>query len=95
LGQAGKIGATNLKPSSMFFILRKAFMVYENNSRQKSNSEQSQLIAKIKTGLELLAEPDQVVELRVLEVDGKPCTASGYFDDFDKLAAWAVRYDGM
>ncbi|NPV93093.1 MAG: AAA family ATPase [Firmicutes bacterium] len=42
--------------------------------------------------LNLLYEPGDVVELRVLDTAKK--TVSGYFDDFDKLADEAVRWDG-
>jgi hypothetical protein len=43
--------------------------------------------------LRVFAEPGQVVELRVLDVDRKG-TISGYYDDFDKLARDAAAWDG-
>jgi P4 family phage/plasmid primase-like protien len=44
--------------------------------------------------LTVFCEAGQVVELRVPRVDGKKRTDSGYFDDLEKLAAAAARYDG-
>jgi hypothetical protein len=48
------------------------------------------------TLLELLAEPGQVIELRLLEVQGQgqrfPATMSGFFDDFTLLADAACKY---
>ncbi|MGI8688665.1 MAG: hypothetical protein ACR2M3_08805 [Thermomicrobiales bacterium] len=45
--------------------------------------------------LGLLTAPGQVVELRVIGVDGRANrTDSGYFDDMDALAKVAGRYDG-
>jgi len=48
----------------------------------------------IYNALTVLCEPSQVVELRVPKVEGKKRTDSGYFTDFQKLAAAAVRYEG-
>jgi hypothetical protein len=41
-----------------------------------------------------LLHPGRVVELRVLNVDGRGATASGYFDQPLKLAEAALRYGG-
>jgi len=49
----------------------------------------------IHAALGLLTAPGQVVELRVIGVDGRANrTDSGYFDDMDALAKVAARYDG-
>lgn len=48
----------------------------------------------IRDALTVLCLPDQVVELRIPKIDGKRRTDSGYFNDFDKLATIAARYDG-
>jgi len=48
----------------------------------------------IQNALLSLTEPDQLVELRILGVNGKKRTDSGYFSDPEKLANAAVRYDG-
>lgn len=49
----------------------------------------------IHAALGLLTAPGQVVELRVIGVDGRANrTDSGYFDDMDALAKVAGRYDG-
>ena len=52
--------------------------------------------SQILRALDLLAEPGQVVELRLLEVQGQgyriPVTMSGYFDDFELLANSACKY---
>lgn len=69
-------------------------MTYHNKFGQRPKRDRSRLIPQIRMVLELLVEPGQVVELRILEVDRRPCIASGYFDDLDKLAEWALRYDG-
>jgi len=48
--------------------------------------------------LSLLAEPDQVIELRLLHIQSSgrrfPYTMSGYFSDYRKLAECASRYSG-
>jgi hypothetical protein len=43
--------------------------------------------------LDLVSAPGQVVELRLLKVQpsGSPCTMSGYFNDYEKLAAEAAK----
>lgn len=52
------------------------------------------VVAGVRETLAVLFEPGQVVELRVLHVDGKEkCTAAGYFDDFDALAEAAARWE--
>jgi len=49
----------------------------------------------IRAALGLLTAPGQVVELRVIGVDGRANrTDSGYFDDMNALAKVAARYDG-
>jgi AAA domain len=62
---------------------------YKNGHKPPTNE-----LSAIQQTLRLLIEPGQVVELRILELDGKPCVASGYFDDLTKLAEWATRYNG-
>jgi hypothetical protein len=56
-------------------------------------------MAEILRALELLAEPRQVIELRLLGVQGQrqrmPTTMSGYFDDFKLLASNASKYGGI
>lgn len=50
---------------------------------------------EIHRALDVLFDPGQVVELRVLHVTGKTKnTASGYFDDLDALAEAAAQWDG-
>jgi len=49
-------------------------------------------VAEIQRALDLLLEPGQVAELRVLNT--QQGTASGYFTDFDKLAQHAAHYSG-
>ena len=49
-------------------------------------------VAEIQRTLDLLLEPGQVAELRVLNT--QQGTASGYFTDFDKLAQHAAHYSG-
>ncbi len=52
-------------------------------------------LAEVKRALRVLKAPGDVVELRALGVSERsyraPHTVSGYFDDFDKLAAEAAR----
>jgi hypothetical protein len=50
-------------------------------------------IALIRSNLDILMQPGQVVELRVLGVQGKRRTDSGYFGDPDKLARSAAAYE--
>ena len=56
-------------------------------------------LPEILRALQLLAEPGQVIELRLLEVQGQgqriPTTMSGYFDDFDLLANNASKYSSV
>jgi hypothetical protein len=49
--------------------------------------------ATITNWISLLHEPGEVVEVRLLNTSKK--TISGYFDDFDKLAAALKPYDGV
>lgn len=55
-------------------------------------------LAEILRALDLLREPAQVIELRLLEVQGQgqrmPVTMSGYFNDFKLLANAACKYGG-
>ncbi|MHB8624758.1 MAG: AAA family ATPase [Aggregatilineales bacterium] len=51
-------------------------------------------MAVIQDSLAHLTEPGQVVELRVLGMNGKKRTDSGYFNDLGKLAQAALSYDG-
>ncbi len=55
---------------------------------------QSSIAQQIHQALCVLYAPDQVVELRVPKVDGGKRTDSGYFNDLDKLARAAARYEG-
>lgn len=52
--------------------------------------------SEVLRALELLAEPGQVVELRLLHVQSQgqqfPVTMSGYFDDFELLADGACKH---
>jgi len=56
-------------------------------------------LPEILRALALLAEPGQVIELRLLEVQAQgpriPTTMSGYFDDFKLLANNAIKYGGL
>src|SRR5262249_7770132 len=56
--------------------------------------EKQQIIELIHQGLIYLTEPGQVVELRILGIQGKRRTDSGYFDKMDNLSRAAVAYDG-
>lgn len=44
--------------------------------------------------LQAMIQPGQVVELRILKVDGKKRTDSGYFDDLNAMAISAAKYNG-
>jgi len=58
-------------------------------------SAPANIVTDIRAALAVLTEPGQVVELRVIGVDGRANrTDSGYFDDMDALAKVAARYDG-
>jgi len=56
-------------------------------------SDASPVIKNIMHALSVLAEPGQVVELRVLGLNGRRID-SGYFTDFEKLARAAASYSG-
>jgi len=58
------------------------------------NQKQSraEIVALIRHTLTVLAQPGQTVELRIPGIQGKR-TDSGYFNDFDKLAAIAAEYE--
>jgi hypothetical protein len=55
-------------------------------------------LPEILRALGLLAEPGQIIELRLLEVQAQgqriPTTMSGYFDDLQLLANSAIKYGG-
>ena len=51
------------------------------------------VIAQIRQMLDVLFEPGDVVELRILNVPGAG-VISGYYDDFGKLALDAAKWDG-
>ena len=52
-------------------------------------------IAAIERGLGILAQPGQVVEVRILNIDGRRNRVdSGYFDDFAALARAIPAYNG-
>jgi P4 family phage/plasmid primase-like protien len=53
----------------------------------------TQAISSITSALAILAEPGQVVELRIPGINGKR-TDSGYFDDFEALARAALASTG-
>jgi hypothetical protein len=61
---------------------------------KNANLAKKAIYEQIRDSLNILAGTGQVVELRVLNLDSKACTASGYFDDFAKLASRATHYDG-
>lgn len=54
----------------------------------------SSITFAVRQGLACLAESGQVVELRILGINGKKRTDSGYFSDLEKLAKAATSYDG-
>ncbi|MHB8625331.1 MAG: AAA family ATPase [Aggregatilineales bacterium] len=62
--------------------------------RSAATDKASSKVAVIQDALSRLTEAGQVVELRVLGVNGKKRTDSGYFSDFGKLAQAALSYDG-
>jgi hypothetical protein len=51
-------------------------------------------LSTIQAALAHLVDPGQIVELRILGVNGRKRTDSGYFSDFEKLARAAMSYDG-
>src|SRR5262245_57340471 len=63
-------------------------------SNETPGNVSSSKIAVIQQGVSALIQSDQVVELRVLGINGKKRTDSGYFDDLEKLAKAAASYDG-
>src|SRR6478609_2381312 len=52
-------------------------------------------LTDLPTILNLLLEPGQVAELRVLHAGPRRQTVSGYFDDPAKLAAFAAKWSGQ
>jgi len=74
-----------------------------SSSSQPRTPERSRTVAKVDTAeilrfLSLLAEAGQIIELRLLNVQHHgqrfPYTMSGYFSDYEKLAAEASRHSG-
>src|SRR5271168_3398767 len=66
-------------------------------SNGKSEASQLRIDAdEIRRFLDLIAEPDQIFELRLLKVQlgplRAPVTMSGYFGDYAKLAESAVKH---
>src|SRR5258706_10677938 len=57
-------------------------------------STQPERITIIQRGLACLTEIGQVTELRILGIQGKKRTDSGYFSEPEKLAKAAASYDG-
>ena len=56
--------------------------------------DSGQVKAAIARDLALLHQPGEVFELRALDAGGRPRnTASGYFNDLDAAADWALRLD--
>ena len=52
-------------------------------------------ITAIQRALNIMAEPGQVIEVRILNIDGRRQRVdSGYFDDFTLLAQAVATYDG-
>ena len=74
-------------------LLEKVHATFPTSSGMATDKVASK-IAIIQNALSRLTEPGQVVELRVLGVNGKKRTDSGYFNDFGKLAQAAISYDG-
>src|SRR5579871_4151687 len=64
-----------------------------DSQNTSANSSTARMIA-IQQALTSLTENGQVIELRVLGLNGKRRTDSGYFNDIQKLAKAAVSYDG-
>ncbi|MHB8749630.1 MAG: AAA family ATPase, partial [Aggregatilineales bacterium] len=62
--------------------------------RSAATDKASSTMVVIQNALSHLTEAGQVVELRVLAVNGKKRTDSGYFNDLGKLAQAAVSYEG-
>jgi len=62
------------------------------NVPKNQKSSRAEIVALIRHTLSLLAQPGQTVELRIPGMQGKR-TDSGYFNDFDKLAAAAADYE--
>ncbi len=54
-----------------------------------------QIRRDIRAAVDALCEPGQVVELRVLNVAPRDATASGYYNQHDKLVDAALEYDGL
>jgi hypothetical protein len=64
-----------------------------DSQNASTNSPTSKMFA-IQQALTSLTANGQVIELRVLGINGKRRTDSGYFNDFQKLARAAVSYNG-
>src|SRR5438477_22911 len=64
-----------------------------DSQNASANSPTSKMIA-IQQALTSLTDNSQLIELRVLGINGKRRTDSGYFNDIQKLAKAAVSYDG-
>lgn len=61
---------------------------------EASASPQARKREQIRLALDTLTGPDQVVELRIPKVDGRPRTDAGYYDgDLQPLIDDAARYD--
>src|SRR5258708_5442636 len=64
-----------------------------NGQEMDQSISKAELTKTIKQVLSIVVAPEQLVELRILGVNGKR-TDSGYFTDMTKLAQSAARYDG-
>ncbi len=62
------------------------------NVPKNQKLSRAEIVALIRHTLSVLAQPGQTVELRIPGMQGKR-TDSGYFNDFDKLAAIAATYE--
>ena len=62
------------------------------NVPKNQKLSRAEIVALIRHTLSILAQPGQTVELRIPGMQGKR-TYSGYFNDFDKLAAAAADYE--
>ncbi|MHB8629096.1 MAG: AAA family ATPase [Aggregatilineales bacterium] len=74
-------------------LLDQVYTTFPSPSSAGTDKAASRM-AVIQGALLCLTEAGQVVELRVLGVNGKKRTDSGYFSDLGKLAQAAMSYDG-
>ncbi len=79
-----------LDESGLLEQINSTFPCTINPPIDKSRSD----VAIIHNALLNLVAADQVVEMRVLGINGKKRTDSGYFNDLERLAKAAMSYDG-